>query len=88
MTKTYKRDDITEAGIMGTNIYYKTEDSKTGTIYLYFSPRKLDDRTRFDMGLKWPRDIIRFRYSQDRYLWAQLFWDGKLQKYHIGDLEL
>ena len=86
--RTYSRDEIKEAGVLGTNIYYRRQPNKSGTVYLYFSPRRLSEIDKFDLGLKWKRDIIRLRFSKDRYMAAQLFWDGKLQEYNIGDLEL
>lgn len=86
--KTYSRSEVMETGVMGTNIFNRRSKTKTGTMYLYFSPRKLSELDRFDMGLKWPRDVIRMRFSKERYFSAQLFWDGELAKYNIGDLEL
>lgn len=82
-------DAVQEAGVCGTKVFHKKNSKKTGRLYLYFSSDLLDDQKRFDMILKWPpRKQIYLQYMYDRVEALRRVWDGKLELYNEGDLDL
>lgn len=86
--KAYARSQIAEVGVIGNKVFNKKDKSKVGTVYLYFSPSAMTEQERFQMALKWPRNVFRLRFSLERYMALQMVWDNRLEKYNIGDLEL
>lgn len=81
--------EIREVGIIGENVFNRGKRKKTGTLYLYFSPEKLDDKARFTLGMEWPpRQMLYLRYTEDRLAQIQSYWSDEIALYNVGDLIL
>ena len=78
-------EKVREVGVCGTRPFHNAGAKKVGTLYIYFSEQKLDDRQRFDMVLRWPpRDKYYMVYDMDRLRTVQLRWGGKITTYNSG----
>lgn len=80
---------VAEAGVCGTNPLNKGRPEKTGRLYIYCSMKKLDEKSRYAMILKWPpksNEQLYFTYSPQRLDALRLLWDGKLEEYNVGNL--
>lgn len=87
--KTLAWEEIKEAGICGTRVFNQKHPEKTGRMYLYFSKEKMDGEGRFDMILQWPpKDKRYLLYEPDRVESLRLVWDGRLETYNVGGLEV
>lgn len=81
--------EIQEVGVMGERVLRKGKSKRVGTLYIYFSPRKMTDRERMDLALKpLPRKVVYTVYSKKKIEFIQLFWQAPITLYNEGDLEL
>lgn len=81
--------DVREIGVCGTKLFLKFKEDWVGTRYIYISPRALDEKSRFDMVLRWPpREQIYLTWTQGRLSAIQRRWSGKIEKYNAGDIRL
>ena len=59
--------EIAEVGVVGLKVFNNNDAKRTGTRYIYFSPRPLDKDARFRLALEWPpRDMLYLCYSKER----------------------
>lgn len=81
--------EIHEIGICGTKVFGKYEKVKNfGTLYIYFSEKKMDDNERFGMILRWPPSNKNYMlYSKKRLMAVQRFWGGEIGLYNVEDIE-
>lgn len=78
-------EQIQEAGVVGTKVFGSDEE-RTGTRFLYFSPVKLTDEERFDMVLKWPpKEQIYLEYGKERLDLVRMLYYGTIESYRAGD---
>ncbi len=82
--------EVAELGVIGTKVFNKNNPAKTGALYIYFSPVKLDEDSRFRMALKWPpKEQIYLLYIKERIDYIRTFFFGKVQQYNTGkDLQV
>lgn len=79
--------EIEEIGICGTKVFNKGNPKKVGTIYIYFSTRKLDENAHFKMILEWPpKDMYFVLYNQARLTAIQTLWSSRIETYNVGGL--
>ena len=77
--------EVAEMGVTGTKVFNQHNPAKTGPLYIYFSPVRLDEDSRFQMALKWPpRDQIYLLYLKERIDYIRPFYFGKVQQYNTG----
>jgi len=82
---------IVEAGVCGTNPLNKGRPEKAGRLYIYCSTKKMDEKSRYAMILKWPpksKEQLYFTYSPQRLDALRLLWEGELQEYNVGNFRL
>lgn len=82
---------VAEAGVCGTNPLNKGRPEKAGRLYIYCSMKKLDEKSRYAMILKWPpkmKEQLYFTYSPQRLDMLRLLWTGELEEFNIGNLRL
>ena len=80
---------VKETGVIGTTVFNKSNPDKTGDMYLYFSPKELNDAERFNLGMKWPpKDLIFLLYTKERTAWVQSMWSNKIHTYNTGKLHI
>lgn len=78
--------DIREVGIVGVKVFNNNEPKLTGSRYIYFSPRTMDDAARFKLALEWPpKDMLYVSYARQRVEEIQLLWTGPIETYNAGD---
>lgn len=78
--------DVREVGIVGLKVFNNNEPKLTGSRYIYFSPRTLDDAARFKLALEWPpKDMLYVSYTHQRVEEIQLLWNGPIETYNAGD---
>lgn len=84
--KTYPFSEIREVGVVGTNPFNPTPDKgdKTGVIYIYFSPKPLDETQRRALVYSMPRDMCFMRYTEQRLKAVQSCWDNQIIQYNTG----
>lgn len=81
--------NMAEVDVIGSKVLNRNNTKKCGTLYLIFSPEKLDDEKRFDMMLKWPpKDKIYLKFTKDRLMDLQWFYSNPVEKYNIGMLDI
>lgn len=82
--------EVAEMGVIGTKVLNRNNPSKTGALYIYFSPVQLDEDSRFQMALKWPpKDQIYLLYIKERIDYIRPFFFGKVQQFNTGkDLQV
>ena len=84
-TLTWKQ--IKEVGVAGLRVLKREESNRVGTLYIYFSEKKMTDQERFDMVLRWPQwNRCYLRFSHERIKAVQMLWDRKIETYNVGDL--
>ena len=86
---TYSWDQIREVGVAGTKVFNGTEkNKKPGRRYIYFSPEKMDEESRFKMTLEWPpkNGILYCVYSRQHIDAIQYLWAKPIAKYNAGDI--
>ena len=82
-------NEIAEVDVIGSKVLNRNNTKKCGTLYLIFSPEKLDDDKRFDMMIKWPpKDKIYLKFTKDRLMDLQWFYSKPVEKYNIGMLDI
>lgn len=87
--RRYTWQDIEEVGVAGVKVFNKRDQKKTGSIYIYLSNKRLDDKQRFKMCLEWPpKKCIYLGYSTDRFTCVQSKWKHKVETFNIGSLVL
>ena len=87
VTKRLAWADIHEIGVAGTSVFRKDDRKHPGTLYIYFSERKLTEPERFDLMLKFPpRSMLYCTYSRQRMEAIQLRYSGKIETFHAGDV--
>lgn len=82
-------EQIAEAGVCGTNPFNKGRSEKAGRLYIYCSAKKLNDKERYAMILKWPpksSEQLYFIYDAKRLETVRTFWRGELEAYNTGAL--
>lgn len=78
---------IAEVGVVGLKVFNNNDPKRTGTLYLYFSPRALDKDSRFKLALEWPpRDMLYLCYTKDRAAAVRALWSGPIKTFNAGDL--
>ncbi len=89
LTRSLTWDEILEVGVAGTKVLKKAGSDRTGEMYIYFSPYRLDDQTRFEMMLKWPpRDQLYMLYTHNRLKYVSIHADRRIEKYNVGKLRI
>lgn len=82
-------DQVKEAGVIGTKVFNKSNQDKTGDMYLYFSPKELNDEERFALAMKWPpKDMVFLLHTRERTIWVQSVWSNKIHTYNTGKLHI
>lgn len=84
-------NEIAEAGVCGTNPFHKNQSEKAGRLYIYCSAKKMDEKERYSMILKWPpksSEQLYFTYDAKRLDAVRLLWSGRLETYNTGTLLL
>lgn len=78
---------VAEVGVVGLKVFNNNDPKRTGTLYLYFSPRALDKDSRFKLALEWPpRDMLYLCYTKDRAAAVRALWSGPIETFNAGDL--
>lgn len=81
-------EEIAEVGIAGLKVFNGNDRKKTGTLCIYFSPKKLTEAEHFEMLLRWPVKEIPFMVYDSRRLEAvQLCWGRRITYYNAGDVK-
>lgn len=79
-------NEVKEVGITGTKVFHGDNAQKCGTLYLYFSKKKMTQESRFKMILEWPaRDEWFLRYSEERFASVQMYWEKPIERYNVGE---
>ena len=84
--KVYTWADISEVGVIGTKVFPKTASNKGGRKYIYFSPKELDEDSRFDLALKWPPKIPYTSFSNAKLEAVSFIWQKEIAYYNTGDM--
>ena len=85
--RSLRWEEIGEVGMAGSRVFTHGRPTKVGTLYLYVSPKQLDDDRRFAMMLKWPDlSSILMRYTVKRVAALQNWWVEELVQYNTGRL--
>lgn len=78
---------VREVGVAGTSVFRKDDRKHPGTLYIYFSERKLTEPERFDLMLRFPpKDMLYCTYNRQRIEAIQLRFSGKIETFHAGDV--
>lgn len=78
--------DIKEVGVVGTKVF--GDPRKTGTRYIYFSKRHMNDKERFAMCLAWPpAKELYMTWNSKRYLAVQSVWSNEIVEYGAGEID-
>lgn len=78
--------EIKEVGVVGLKVFSRNS-KRTGTRYIYFSPRPLDKDARFRLALEWPpRQMLYASYNRMRVEAIQFLWTGPIETYNAGDV--
>ncbi len=78
--------DIQELGLIGENVFSRKK-AKTGHKYIYFSPKKLTEKERFDMIVKWPpKKMLYVEYQEKTLEYTMTIWGKELKSYNAEDL--
>lgn len=81
-------EDVAELDVIGSKVLTRNK-KKCGTLYFIFSEEELDDAHRFDMMLNWPpKDKIYFKFTKERLLNIQWFYNRPVNKYNVGMLDI
>lgn len=89
--RRFQWNEIAEAGVCGTNPFNEKRFKKAGRLYIYCSAKKLDEKERYSMILKWPpksSEQLYFIYDAKRLEVLRLLWSGRLEAYNTGTLLL
>lgn len=87
--KTVPWEEVREVGVVGTKVFNKHNPEKTGTLYIYFSPKAMTDEERFQLALDFPpKDMLFLQHEKDREDVVQILWNRKMVGYNIGKLRL
>lgn len=87
--KQQRWEEIKEVGVVGTKVFNRLHPEKTGSMYIYFSPKALTEQERFQLALDFPpKDMIFLLHNQEREDLVQAFWDTRLIGYNTGSLKL
>ena len=82
-------DKVQEVGVCGIQPFHPKNENKVGTLYIYISEEKLDDKKRFDMVLQWPpRGKVYMVNDQDRLNIVQLRWSRKIHCFNTGEFHI
>ena len=82
-------DEIGEIGVVGTKVFNRLNPDKTGYLYIYFSPEKLNDEKRFQLALRFPpKNMIFLLHNKEREDLIQMFWSTRIVGYYVGRLKL
>lgn len=80
-------EEIKEVGVCGLKVFKTAGSQKTGTLYIYFSTVRMDDKEMFDMVLKWPpQNKYYMVYSEARLHAVHGCWKNRLKTYNAGDI--
>ena len=83
---TISWSEIRELGLIGENVF-SHHKNKTGHKYIYFSPKEMTEKERFDMIVKWPPKKMLYVEYQERTLeYAMTRWGKELKSYNAEDL--
>lgn len=78
--------DIQELGLIGENVFSRKK-AKAGHKYIYFSPKKLTEKERFDMIVKWPpKKMLYVEYQEKTLEYTMTIWGKELKSYNAEDL--
>lgn len=84
--KSVSWSDIKELGLIGENIFSRKK-AKTGHKYIYFSPKKMNEKERFDMILKWPpKKMFYAEYEEKTLEYIMTIWGKELKSYNVEDM--
>lgn len=87
--KLVRWEDVAEVGVVGTKVFNKLTPDKTGAMYIYFSPKTLNEEERFQLALDFPpKDMLFLRHEKEREDIVQVLWNTKMVGYNIGKLKL
>lgn len=77
---------IGEIGVVGTNPRNPKPDtgSRTGVLYIYFSPETLTESGRQKLTYSFPRNMMYLRYTPERYGQVGNFWSREIKQYNTG----
>lgn len=79
-------DEIKEVGLIGENVFSRKK-SKTGHKYMYFSPKEMTKKERFDMIVKWPpKNMLYMEYQEKGLEYTMTLWGKELKSYNVEDL--
>lgn len=79
-------DDIKEVGLIGENVFSRKK-TRTGHKYIYFSPKEMTKKQRFDMIVKWPpKKMIYVEYQEKGLEYIMSVWGKELKTYNVEDL--
>lgn len=79
--------EIAEVGVVGLKVFNNNDARRTGTRYIYFSPRPLDKDARFRLALEWPpRDMLYLCYSKERLQAVQSLQSVAIETFNAGDV--
>ena len=88
-TKALSWNEIAEVDVIGTNPFHSSGSKRTGTLYIYFSPRKLTEQERFDIVLHWPPLSGFFLvYDKKRMDFIVPLWGKPVETYNAGDISV
>lgn len=84
--KTVPWSDIKELGLIGENVF-SHKKNKTGHKYIYFSPKKMTEKERFDMIVKWPpKKMLYVEYQEKTLEYTMARWGKELKSYNVENL--
>lgn len=79
--------EVAEVGVVGLKVFNNNDPKRTGTRYIYFSPRRLDKDSRFRLALEWPpRDMLYLCYTRERLTAVQSLQSGTVEAFNAGDI--
>lgn len=89
LIKKLSWSEICEIGVMGTKVFNHRNPKKTGRMYIYFSEKAMSDKERFRTMLRWPPlNKMYLLYQADRIDALRRCYEGVIETYNVGDLEL
>ena len=78
--------EIKELGLIGENVFNRKKN-KTGHKYIYFSPKEMTAKERFDMIVKWPpKEMLYMEYQEKNLEYTMAIWGKDLKTYNVEDL--
>lgn len=79
--------NVAEVGVAGAKVFNQSNPKRTGSLYIYFSPKVLTENERFDLMLRWPpsKNTPYMIFNKQRLAAVQFLWGKEIQTFNVGD---